>query len=87
MILERSVLLNARTFTRRDTTDAVYANNKANEYTTVGGTSVTYDAAGNIWRDERDFEYLLRPRQPADQGDQRRCRRAGRGGVVHLPAC
>ena len=41
----------------RNAVTTAYANNVANEYTTVGGTSVEYDAAGNLTLDERDFGY------------------------------
>lgn len=32
-----------------------YADNDANEYTSIGGTAVTYDAAGNLTYDDRGY--------------------------------
>ena len=47
---------NRSTYTR-DTTPTAYAANEVNEYTSIGGVSVYYDANGNLSRDEYDFEY------------------------------
>lgn len=38
-----------------DTT--TYANNEVNEYESIGGTALYYDAAGNLTRDEDGYEY------------------------------
>jgi RHS repeat-associated protein len=48
---------NRVTLNNRAGSDVLYANNRANEYTSIGGASVLYDAAGNISRDDRGFEY------------------------------
>ncbi|NLH17242.1 MAG: hypothetical protein GX455_11740 [Phycisphaerae bacterium] len=34
-----------------------YTHNTANEYLTVGGTTVYYDAAGNLTQDHRGYQY------------------------------
>ena len=47
---------NRSTYTR-DTASTAYAANGVNEYTSIGGVSVHYDANGNLSRDEDDFEY------------------------------
>ncbi len=43
--------------THNDGADTVYAANIANEYTSIGGTAVSYDAAGNLSGDHRGYTY------------------------------
>jgi len=42
---------------RGDNTIA-YASNAVNEYTTIGGVSVAYDACGNLSQDAAGYQYL-----------------------------
>ena len=41
----------------RGGTDEVYAHNNVNEYTTIGGNSLTHDAAGNMTGCNLDYTY------------------------------
>ncbi|HNQ24817.1 MAG TPA: RHS repeat-associated core domain-containing protein [Phycisphaerae bacterium] len=41
----------------RNAVTTAYANNVANEYTSIGGTAVYYDPAGNLTHDELDYKY------------------------------
>ena len=41
----------------RNSITTAYANNDVNEYTSIAEVDVHYDAAGNLSRDENDYEY------------------------------
>jgi RHS repeat-associated protein len=48
---------NRITLNNRAGNDVVYAHNVANEYTSIGGTNVSHDAAGNLSADPNGYTY------------------------------
>lgn len=45
-------------YDHRNSITTTYADNEVNEYTYVGSNALTYDAAGNLSKDENEYEYL-----------------------------
>jgi len=48
---------NRLTVNTRSDQDVAYSHNVANEYTAIGGTNVSHDAAGNLSADGYTYEY------------------------------
>jgi len=49
---------NRLTLNNRAGSDVVYTHNNVNEYSAIGGESLTYDDAGNLTEDHNDYEYI-----------------------------